>query len=215
MNTVTVTPFRFDEKLYQRGKEGGKEWSGLPAIWQGSAPFGAPEVYESLSELIKKKYASPPVLDDKRKAGGMVVGYSPGGRSRTEWSDCLMLDADGKKRDPENKRETVPWTPEDWKALEDWLKGKTYARVPSYNYTEEAPRYRIILPLSRRIEGKEEDTPRDGRYHCYMSPEWNVFINEIYAELPFLDPVKDWGRLFFGAAIPSEERREAYMRADS
>jgi len=213
MNTVTVTPFRFDEKLYQRGKEGGKEWSGLPAIWQGSAPFGAPEVYESLSELIKKKYASPPVLDDKRKAGGMVVGYSPGGRSRTEWSDCLMLDVDGKKRDPENKRETVPWTPEDWKALEDWLKGKTYARVPSYNYTEEAPRYRIILPLSRRIEGKEEDTPRDGRHRCWVSPEWSAFINEIYAELPFLDPVKDWGRLFFGAAIPSEERREAYMRA--
>jgi len=213
MKTLTVTPFRFDEKLYQRGKEGGRKWSGLPAIWQGSAPFGAPEVFTSLTEFVQKKYSSPPVLDDKRKAGGMVVGYSPGGRSRTEWSDCLMLDADGKKRDPENKRETVPWTPEDWKALEEWLEGKSYARVPSYNYTEEAPRYRIILPLSRRIEGREEDTPRDGRYRCWVSPEWSAFINEIYAELPFLDPVKDWGRLFFGAAIPSEERREAYTRA--
>jgi len=211
--TLTVTPFRFDEKLYQRGKENGKEWSGLPAIWQGSAPFGAPEVFTSLTEFVQKKYSSPPMLDDKRKAGGMVVGYSPGGRSRTEWSDCLMLDADGKKRDPENKRETVPWTPEDWKALEEWLEGKSYARVPSYNYTEEAPRYRIILPLSRRIEGREEDAPRDGRHRCWVSPEWNTFIGEIYACLPFLDPVKDWGRLFFGAAIPSEERREAYMRA--
>jgi len=212
--TITITPFRFDERLYRRGKENGKEWSGLPAIWQGAAPFDVPEVFESLTELVKKKYNTPPVLDDKRKAGGMVAGYSPGGRSRTEWVDCVILDADGKKKDPESKKGgAVAWTPEDWKALEDWLEGKAYARVPSYNYSEEVPRYRIILPLSRRIEGKEEDTPRDGRYRCYMSPEWNVFINEIYAKLPFLDPVKDWGRLFFGAAIPSEERREAYMRA--
>ncbi|MCD8107827.1 MAG: DUF5906 domain-containing protein [Oscillospiraceae bacterium] len=213
MTTLTVTPFRFDEKLYQRGKEGGKEWSGLPAIWQGRAPFGTPEVFTSLAEFVQKKYSNPPVLDDKRKAGGMVAGYSPGGRSRTEWADCLMLDADGKKKDPKNKRGTVPWTPEDWKALEEWLKGKAYARVPSYSYTEEAPRYRIILPLSRRIEGKEENTLRDGRHRCWVSPEWNAFINEIYTGLPFLDPVKDWGRLFFGAAIPSEGRREAYTRA--
>ncbi|MCD7712750.1 MAG: DUF5906 domain-containing protein [Firmicutes bacterium] len=213
MQNITITPFRFDEKSYRKGKEKGKEWSGLPAIWQGAAPFDAPEMFQSLTELIEKKYQAPPVLDDKRKAGGMVVGYSPSGRSRTEWVDCIMLDADGKKKDPKSKREMVGWTAEDWGTLEEWLEGKAYARVPSYNYTPEGPRYRIILPLSRRIEGKEEETASEGSYRRWVSPEWNAFIGEIYAQLPFLDPVKDWGRLFFGAAISSEEKREEYLHA--
>lgn len=211
MFELTLTPFRFNEQFYQRGKENGKEWSGLPSLRQGSAPFDAPEMFQSLTELVEKKYKSPPVVDDKRKVGGMVVGYSPGGRSRTEWVDCIMLDVDGKKKDPKNKGETIAWTPSDWQALGDWLAGKAYARVPSYSYTAENPRYRIILPLSRRIEGKEKK--EDETYHCWTSEEWNTFITELYAELPFLDPVKDWGRLFFGAAIQSEEEREAYLSA--
>ena len=134
-----------------------KLWRNREVVWEKFVSRIA-QVTRTGETMAEYRAMPKPEKDARKDVGGFVFGKLKGGRRRkgyVEYRDAVCLDADHAPKFSELTRILEDLTPSGKRGRKEDGARLACCAYPTHSCTPDQPRYRIIIPLSRRITSEE------------------------------------------------------------